>query len=652
MIAVMLALLGTAQAQEQIEVNYPIDIELYRPYTDTFGYAVTESSTTLGHLQVGVGFFGQYSSDSLVLLDPNEQRYIGPGPTFPDGVLDERSTVDLQVGFGLGNIFALTVDVPAVVWQSGFEPAGEGSEVPTNDIVASGIQDVRITPKLTILEIEEAVSPVGLAIMNTVTVPSGSPRSFIGEGGITTIPMAVFEAADASVHDGEYQVRAAINAGARIKEPDRFRDLDFGTEFVWRGAISARPVKLFEVGGDVHGRVAGNRIALAPVEIMPWIKFHGGYASIGGGVGVGLNPGVGAPDLRAFGGATLAPSFDPLQLDRDKDGIPNKFDVCINIPEDHDGFEDQDGCPEDDNDGDGIFDINDSCPNDPEDFDTFQDSDGCPDNDNDQDGIWDAQDACPMDPEDLDGFQDMDGCPDPDNDSDGILDPQDACPMVAETVNGFQDEDGCPDDKPFIDTDGDGYEDEKDGCPMDPEDFDGFQDEDGCPDNDNDQDGILDPVDQCPFDPETVNGYLDEDGCPDNAPTRVVVEKQRIVITEKIFFEYNKADIKPISFELLDEVTQAIQDHPNITLIEVAGHTDSDGSESYNQKLSQRRAQSVVDYLIQGGVDPSRLMAKGYGESTPIDTNETTEGKARNRRVEFTIRDKANGGETGKTWGM
>lgn len=224
--------------------------------------------------------------------------------------------------------------------------------------------------------------------------------------------------------------------------------------------------------------------------------------------------------------------------------------------------------------------------------------------------------------------------------------------MVAETFNGFQDEDGCPDDKPFVDTDGDGYEDDRDSCPLDPEDFDGFQDEDGCPDNDNDQDGILDAVDQCPFDPETVNGYLDEDGCPDTAPTRVVVEKQRIVITEKIFFEYNKADIKPISFELLDEVIMAILDHPNITLIEVAGHTDSDGSESYNLKLSQRRAESVVNYLIQGGVEPQRLMAQGYGESTPIDTNETTEGKARNRRVEFTIKDKANGGETGKTWGM
>jgi outer membrane protein OmpA-like peptidoglycan-associated protein len=635
-------LFATAHAQEQGVIDFALDVERYHPHTDTYGYAVTESSTTLGHLQVGVGFFGQASFDSLVLLGPDGERIIGPGPNFPDGMLDLRSTVDLQFGFGLGNRFALLVDVPAVVWQSGFEPAAFGSPSAVNDIVSSGVGDVRIAPKLTILDIDEDVSPVGVAIMNTVTVPSGSTRSFIGEGGLTAIPMAIIEGADGSVHDGDYQVRAAINAGARIKEPDAFRDLNFGTEFLWRGAIGAKPHDIIEVGADIHGAVGGNRVALAPVEVMPWVKFMGSYATIGGGVGVGLNPGVGAPDLRAFGGATLAPSFDPLSLDRDKDGIPNKFDLCINIPEDHDGFEDQDGCPEDDNDRDGILDINDACPNDPEDFDGFEDQDGCPDLDNDRDGIYDVQDACPMVPEDADGFQDFDGCPDPDNDGDGILDLADACPMIAETFNGFQDQDGCPDEKPFIDTDGDGYADEVDRCPLDPEDFDGWQDEDGCPELDNDNDGILDVVDQCPFDPETVNGYLDEDGCPDTAPSRVVVEKQRIVITETIFFEYNKAIIQAMSFELLDEVVKAIQDHPHITLIQVEGHTDADGSDTYNLKLSQRRAEAVVEYLVRGGVDPSRLVAKGFGESVPIDTNETTEGKARNRRVAFTILDKSN----------
>ena len=610
----LIALIAAAFAQEQVVIPFALDVERYHPHTDSFGYAVTESSTTLGHLQVGVGFYGMASFDSLVLLDADGNRIIGPPPKNPDGLLDLRSTVDLQLGFGLGNIFALMADVPVVAWQSGFEPAGFGSPEAINDLNGSGIGDVRVTPKLTLLEIEEGVSPIGVALLNTLTLPTGSPNSFIGEGGLTTIPMAVLEAADGSVHKGDYQVRGAINAGARIKEPDTFRDLTFGTEFVWRAALGAKPHDIIEVGADIQGSVSGNRVALAPVEVLPWLKFMGGPATIGGGVGVGLNPGVGAPDFRVFGGATLAPSFDPMLLDRDKDGIPNKYDACINIPEDHDGFEDQDGCPEDDNDRDGIFDVNDACPNEPEDFDYFEDQDGCPDYDNDKDTIPDVADACPL---------------------------------VPEVFNGVADHDGCPDE---VDTDRDGYVDSADACPLDPEDFDGFQDQDGCPELDNDQDGLLDPVDQCPFDPETRNGYLDEDGCPDNAPSRVVVEKEKIVITEKIFFEYNKAVIQSLSFELLDEVARVIQEHPNITLIQVEGHTDSDGSDSYNLKLSQARAEAVVEYLVRAGVDAQRLVAKGYGETVPIDTNATTEGKAKNRRVEFTILDKANDGKTGNSW--
>ncbi len=101
-----------------------------------------------------------------------------------------------------------------------------------------------------------------------------------------------------------------------------------------------------------------------------------------------------------------------------------------------------------DRDADGITDANDRCPDDPEDRDGFQDDDGCPDPDNDQDGITDAMDKCPNEPEDKDGFQDADGCPDPDNDQDGVPDAADKCPNDPETKNGFQDDDGCPDVAP------------------------------------------------------------------------------------------------------------------------------------------------------------------------------------------------------------
>ena len=128
--------------------------------------------------------------------------------------------------------------------------------------------------------------------------------------------------------------------------------------------------------------------------------------------------------------------------DSDRDGIPNKLDACPKLAEDFDGFEDEDGCPEDDNDLDGIADADDRCPNEAEDMDGFQDSDGCPDLDNDGDMIPDRTDRCPDEAEDMDGFQDRDGCPDPDNDGDGVLDAADNCPRTPRGVE--VDAHGCP----------------------------------------------------------------------------------------------------------------------------------------------------------------------------------------------------------------
>lgn len=132
----------------------------------------------------------------------------------------------------------------------------------------------------------------------------------------------------------------------------------------------------------------------------------------------------------------------PTNRDRDGDGILNKDDECPDEPEDMDGFEDEDGCPDLDNDQDGLADKVDECPDDPEDKDGFEDEDGCPEVDNDDDGIVDEADECPNDPEDMDGFEDEDGCPDCDNDQDGVLEcPEaiDKCPdQPAQTA------DGCP----------------------------------------------------------------------------------------------------------------------------------------------------------------------------------------------------------------
>ena len=186
------------------------------------------------------------------------------------------------------------------------------------------------------------------------------------------------------------------------------------------------------------------------------------------------------------------------------------------------------------------------------------------------------------------------------------------------------------------DTDGDGITDDADACRDLPEDIDGWQDEDGCPDPDNDGDGILDVVDACPNAPETINGIDDEDGCPDMVYERIEITEEEIVLREKIHFETGRATIQIDSNAILDEVVAALQEHPEIR-IRIEGHTDSRGSLEYNQRLSQARADSVMEYLTGHGVDASRMMAVGYGPTQPIATNNTERGLAKNRRVEIHI---------------
>jgi len=249
--------------------------------------------------------------------------------------------------------------------------------------------------------------------------------------------------------------------------------------------------------------------------------------------------------------------------------------------------------------------------------------------DSDGDGILDDVDECPKEPEDKDGFKDKDGCPDPDNDADGVLDGDDACPIVAEDIDNFEDKDGCPED----DNDQDGLADAIDQCPNEAEDKDGFEDDDGCPDKDNDGDKVVDyPTanDKCP------NEFAETpDGCPQKY-TLVVVTKDKIEIKQTIYFAYRKADIKPVSFPLLDQVAQALQDNPNIK-VRIEGHTDSKGPDAFNLKLSQKRAESVRAYLIKKGVAADRMEPKGFGETVPIADNRTQEGRDQNRRVEFVI---------------
>lgn len=119
---------------------------------------------------------------------------------------------------------------------------------------------------------------------------------------------------------------------------------------------------------------------------------------------------------------------------------------------------------------------------------------------------------------------------------------------------------------------------------------------------------------------------------------RVEVRENKIVINEKVQFELDSDKIMPVSHSLLDEVAKVIKEHPGIQAIEVEGHASAEGSDTHNQKLSDRRAKSVMKYLTKtAGIAKEMLSAKGYGETRPIADNESEDGREKNRRVEFTI---------------
>jgi outer membrane protein OmpA-like peptidoglycan-associated protein len=220
---------------------------------------------------------------------------------------------------------------------------------------------------------------------------------------------------------------------------------------------------------------------------------------------------------------------------------------------------------------------------------------------------------------------------DGDRDGDGIKNSLDACPDSPEDFDQFQDEDGCPDS----DNDRDGIADAVDKCPLAPEDIDSYKDEDGCPDPDTDSDGILDVEDLCPNEKETLNGYADHDGCPDVEQIRVVGEK--IVLDEQVLFETNLSEIRPESNKLLERLVKLINEHPEYSKISVDGHTDERGSEDLNQRLSEERAKSVMNFLVAHGVAADRLSARGFGASQPRIDRSDPLAYTLNRRVEFHV---------------
>lgn len=274
--------------------------------------------------------------------------------------------------------------------------------------------------------------------------------------------------------------------------------------------------------------------------------------------------------------------------DTDGDGIKDKDDLCPETP----GKVELAGCPDKDNDG--IADKDDACP----DVAGKPEFKGCPDTDGD--GIIDSEDVCPT----VAGLKELKGCPD--KDGDGIADKDDKCPDVP----GKKELAGCPD------KDGDGIADKDDACP----DVKGLAKFNGCPDTDGD--GIADKDDKCP----TVFGVASNNGCPE--------EPKKFEFYKVVYFGSDKSIMMVKYTKDLDEVVTIMNEHTDVT-VSVEGHADSQGNDAYNMRLSEKRADYVINYLVKKGIAKSRLVKSFAGETKPVGDNKTAEGRAQNRRVEI-----------------
>jgi OmpA-OmpF porin, OOP family len=352
-------------------------------------------------------------------------------------------------------------------------------------------------------------------------------------------------------------------------------------------------------------------------------------------------------DSYAYAGVTIGYRI-PVVTDTDKDGIKDAEDVCPTFK----GTKKMKGCP--DADGDGVSDVEDLCP---KEVGTAENK-GCPDADGD--GVSDKNDKCPNEKgtaatkgcldQDGDGFADADdvcptlrgtlkGCPDAD--SDGIADAEDDCPTLRGTIKGCPDADGdeiadkddkCPNEKGVlseggcpkkVDTDGDGITDKEDKCPTAA----GSARMKGCPDRDNDE--VADKDDVCP----DVAGSMASRGCPE------VKESDKQILEKAIYgvqFETGNSKLKTSSYPTLDNVVKVLQRNEAYNL-DIKGHTDDVGDDNVNMILSENRAKACYNYFIEKGISAGRMTFEGLGETQPIGENNSAQGRAKNRRVQFVL---------------
>jgi outer membrane protein OmpA-like peptidoglycan-associated protein/opacity protein-like surface antigen len=582
--AFIAVLLSTGATLAQPATSFPL--ERLRITPDRSGLIDVEWGRVMPHLQWDLGVHLGYARNPLTVYQLSDNQRLG-------ALVSERVGGSVYFGIAFFDWVQLSAELPYVVYQRGDTTIPGVTLQPLPAIQTLGVGDLRLVPKVRLLRSDDAF--VDLAVQLSIYLPLGGGSQYFGDRTVILAPEAMLSRAF-----GGFRIAGNIGAWALRRETS-IANLSVGNELQWRIGAGFRfhehdkswiPLELDASFGSSTSLTQPYRLAnqsAMEARLQAGWHFENGVLPFIGG-GVGLSPGWGSPDWRVYAGIRFGAGTPAAPVDSDKDGLFDPDDACPQQP----GIPELKGCPEKDSDGDGLLDRVDRCPKEPEDKDGFEDTDGCIDPDDDKDGILDAKDKCRLNPEDKDNFQDDDGCPDPDNDNDGVLDTADACPMEPGVVEMR-----------------------------------------GCPDKDTDGDGIVDRLDNCPKE----KGTQDNNGCAKKQ--LVVLTNDKLQILDSVYFQLNKAIIETRSYPLLDNVAKIITDHPEISLVRVEGHTDSQGDDVSNMKLSQARAEAVRDYLTKKGVASNRLKPIGFGETKPIADNATKEGRARNRRVEFNLGDDA-----------
>ncbi|MBI5517961.1 MAG: OmpA family protein [Deltaproteobacteria bacterium] len=591
---------GVARAQSS--GGWALDRFQPTPYGDNFFLA--EHPWYSSQRVFSVGAVVDFASNPLVLRR-----------TFDDGRMDSVNVVSSMLVAHVGGAVSfadrvgLALSFPLSLSQAGERSTAGGVDFGPAGSLAPGDLQVGLRVRLFGQADSDAFS---LHLGAQTFIPVGSRENNTGDGGLRLEPRLI-----AAGRGGP--VRWAVNVGFQVRTQDiAASNLAVGNEFRASAALGfVADDGRFTIGPEAYLHSSVRELASGEsaffqdgqfgAEVLGSVHYLiADTILLGAGAGPGIARGYGVPSFRGLFSVAYAPITRPPPVgpvDTDRDGVMDPDDQCVTVPMGPHPDPQRRGCPALDTDGDGVYDFEDQCVNDPMGANPDPERRGCPLVDRDGDGVFDREDQCPDTHQGPNPDPTRRGCPAGDRDNDTVLDHDDVCP---DTPQG-----------PFPDP-------ARRGCPL--------------PDRDGDT--VPDPTDHCPDQPGAPSSDPNLNGCP----STVSMQAGRIVLLEPIYFATDRADIQRRSDRLLDRVADVLRSSPHIRRVSCDGHTDNRGDPEYNLGLSQRRMQSVMDWLVAHGIDASRLEAHGYGMTRPIADNTTREGRARNRRVEFVILDPAQPG--------